>query len=139
VITATAIARIVVVPQRLNERTGDGSGDRQLHLIVASADLDRTDRASCGIKGIDPVDEVPESSDNIMKWRGGHASPYEAAAATSMRQYRISSVNSCAISTRPAKRPRRSRSVLLSPLHDQPTGDQLTDRRPRRYQHGRNA
>lgn len=67
VITGTAIAGIVVVAQRLDERPGDGWSHRQPHLVVASADLDRPDRASRGIERTDPVDEVPEGRDNFMK------------------------------------------------------------------------
>jgi hypothetical protein len=66
VVTATAIARIVVAPQRLNERAGNGSADRQPRLMPGTANLDRSDRSSRRIKHIDPVDEVPESRNNIM-------------------------------------------------------------------------
>jgi hypothetical protein len=69
VITGAAIAWIVVVPQRLNERTGDGSADRQPHLILGHADLDRPDCASRRIKSMGPVHEVPESRKNSARFR----------------------------------------------------------------------
>ena len=70
VITATAVARVVVTAQRIHERAGDGRGQRQPNLvhgdIPGDADLDLPQYGSRGINSIDPVDEVPQRRNNII-------------------------------------------------------------------------
>ncbi|NJC70437.1 hypothetical protein HC031_12045 [Planosporangium thailandense] len=72
-VTGTPVARVVVAAQRLDQGARDRSTQCQPYLVVAVADFERTDRSGLRIKGIDPVDEIPESPDNVMRSRLRHA------------------------------------------------------------------